>query len=89
MQKIAQSVEVMNIKNLGRTLIGTKERKWRHKKLEMKIHWSLVSIECERLTRCFITRKLITSQVAASEDFSLMSFNHLLGVYLPLYPPLC
>lgn len=56
----------MKIKNLDRTVIGMKEREWKRKKFE-KIHWSLMRIECERLTKCFITRKRINTQVTASE----------------------
>lgn len=56
----------MKIKNLDRRVIGIKEREWKHKKLEKK-HWRLVRIECERLRKCCTNRKMINTQVTASE----------------------
>lgn len=41
---------MMMIKDLDRTLIGVKEREWKHEKLERKVRQSLGSIECERQT---------------------------------------
>lgn len=48
---------MMTIKDLYRTLIGVKEREWKHEKLERKVHQSLGSIECERQTKGLLLKK--------------------------------